>query len=79
MFTPTTLAIRPSPDQHVQTVLQASVLGGASHLGGHRVWREEQASGASHLPHPQLHQTHRLPVLPPAAQRALQTGAAVLR
>ena len=73
-----TLPIWPL-DQHDQALLQASVLGGAPGLAGGRVRRQEQGPGASHLPHPQLHQTHRLPVLPPAAQRALQTGAAVLR
>lgn len=33
----TTLAIRPSPDQHVQALLQASVLGRAPGLAGNRV------------------------------------------
>lgn len=66
-------------DQHVQAIIQASVLGRASGLAGGWVRWQEQASGPSHLPHTQLHQTHRLPVLPSTAQRALQTGAAVLR
>lgn len=68
-----------SPDQQVQARVQASILGRGSGVAGSRVQRLEQGSGPSHLPHPQLHQTHRLPVLPPAAQRPLQAGAAVLR
>lgn len=71
------------PDQHVQALLeallQASILGGASSLAGSRVRRTEQGSGSAHLPHPQLHQTHHLPVLPPATERTLQAGAAVFR
>lgn len=68
-----------SPDQQVQARIQASILGRGSGVAGSRVQRLEQGSGPSHLPHPQLHQTHRVPVLPPAAQRPLQAGAAVLR
>lgn len=75
----TSFAICLTPDQHVQTLLQTSVLGGAPCVAGDREWWQVQAAGPSHLPHPQLHQTHHVSVLPPTAQRALQTGAAVLR
>lgn len=68
-----------SPDQHDQALLQTSVLGRASSVAGDWERWELQAAGPSHLPHPQLHPTHRVSALPPAAQRPLQTGAAVLR
>lgn len=77
MGTLTTLAICPSPDQHVQALLEASVLDRAPSLAGNR--GRVQSAGPSHLPHPQLHQAHRVPALSPSAQRALQTGSAVLR
>lgn len=73
----TTLAICPSPDQHVQALLEASVLDRTPSLAGNR--GRVQSAGPSHLPHPQLHQAHRVPALSPSAQRALQTGSAVLR
>lgn len=65
----------PPVDQLVQAVVQAAVVERAARLAR----GQDQASGPPHLPHPQLHQTHSVPVLPPAAQRALQAGAAVLR
>lgn len=73
-----TLPISPL-DQHDQALFQASFLGRAPGLAGDRLRRQKHGPGASHLPHPHLHQTHHLPVLPPAAQRDLQTGTAVLR
>lgn len=65
----------PPVDQPVQAVVQAAIVERAARLAR----GQEPASGPPHLPHPQLHQTHSVPVLPPAAQRALQAGAAVLR